>query len=70
MPFLALMPLTFLIGCETVRSSTVVCPSIVEYTEAFQMRGASEIERLAEGSAILVLIQDYSQLRDRVRACK
>lgn len=34
------------------------------------MRAADEIERLAEGSAVLVLIQDYGQLRDRIRACR
>jgi hypothetical protein len=62
--------MTFLTSCATGNYSVVVCPSIVEYTEAFQMRAASEIEMLAEGSAVLVLIQDYSQLRDRVRACK
>lgn len=34
------------------------------------MRAADEIVGLAEGSALLVLIQDYGQLRDRVRACR
>lgn len=69
MPFLVLMPAMWLTSCATVGSEIVVCPPITEYTEAFQMRAADEIERLADGSAILVLIQDYGQLRDRIRAC-
>ena len=48
----------------------VVCPSIVEYTPAFQMRAADEVAALAPGSAVLALVQDYGHLRDRIRVCR
>lgn len=67
---LALTSLMWSTGCATVRSSSVVCPPLIGYTEAFQMRAADEVEKLPEGSALLTLIIDYGQLRDQIRACK
>jgi len=57
-------------GTDASRSVTVVCPMIVEYTPAFQMRAADEVQKLPEGSAVLTLVEDYGQLRDRIRACR
>ena len=60
----------WLTSCATGSSEIVVCPPIIEYTEAFQMEAAEELAGLPSDSAVLVLVQDYGQLRDRVRACK
>lgn len=48
----------------------LVCPSIVEYSDATQDEAEAEYKLLPEGSALREFIRDYSQLRDTIRVCK
>ena len=68
--FLALIGLLSMTACGTVRFERVpICPPIVEYDPVFQDRAASEFSLLPDSSAVAVLVADYLQLRDQIRAC-
>lgn len=59
----------YLGGCSTGVSS-LACPPVVAYDRPFLARAAAELEILPPGSAIEVLLADYSVLREQVRACR
>lgn len=70
-PVILMVSLT---ACETGSSNptTSICPAIVEYSRAFQMRAADELIAAldAEFVALPQMMVDYGQLRDRLRACR
>lgn len=45
-----------------------MCGWIAEYPPGMQARAAEEIDALPDGSALRVLIEDYGELRARIRA--
>jgi hypothetical protein len=45
-----------------------MCGWVVEYSPAIQARAADELDALAPGSALRVLVDDYGELRARIRA--
>ena len=48
-----------------------MCGWIVEYVPAVQARAAGEMDALPPGSALRALIEDYGELRARIRgACE
>jgi hypothetical protein len=47
-----------------------VCPPVVEYSTADQVRAADEVEALPEGAVIVRMLSDYAVLRDQARACQ
>ena len=46
-----------------------VCPPVVEYSTADQVRAADEVEALPEGAVIVRMLSDYAVLREQARAC-
>ena len=62
-----------LAACKTEHSEVavrIVCPEIRSYDGAILERALNEYRALPEGSAIRLMLGDYKQLRDRVRACR
>ncbi|MBZ0147987.1 MAG: hypothetical protein K8F62_10660 [Pseudorhodoplanes sp.] len=62
-----------LAACKTGRSEVavrIVCPEIRSYDAATLDRALAEYRALPAGSAIRLMLGDYRQLRDRVRACQ
>jgi hypothetical protein len=47
-----------------------VCPPVVEYSTADQVRAADEVEALPEGAVIVRMLSEYAVLRDQARACQ
>jgi len=47
-----------------------VCPPVVGYSAADQVRAADEVETLPEGAVIVRMLSDYAVLRDQARACQ
>jgi hypothetical protein len=47
-----------------------VCPPVVAYSTADQVRAADEVEALPEGAVIVRMLSDYAVLRDQARACQ
>ena len=72
-PILVMGIALFLSGaCSTTpfeNTETRFCPSLVDYEEDLRIQAASEIEQLPAKSAVIVMLRDYSALRDQVRAC-
>jgi hypothetical protein len=80
-PRLLLLSLPLLAGCATGASDPVPAPvvsSVVnpcdgllvpEYSPAVQAAVADEMEA-APGAAWVVMVMDYSRMRDAVRACR
>lgn len=69
----ALMISLSLAACKTGRSEVavkIVCPEIRSYDQATLDRALAEYRALPDGSAIRLMLGDYKQLRDRVRACR
>jgi hypothetical protein len=63
----------FLTGCATGSSewrATGVCPPVVEYSPAEQIRVADEVAALPEGALIAGWLADYDVLRGQVRICQ
>ena len=60
----------FLTACARVGSegSASVCPSVVEYSRAEQVRVAEEVAALPEGALIGSWLADYAVLRAQGRA--
>lgn len=58
-------------GCAKVGSDAPpsVCPPVVEYSHAEQIRIAEEIAALPEGARIVSWLADYAVLRAQVRTC-
>jgi len=57
-----------LAACTTAGSDRPVCDALVIYDRPTQARAAAELSALVEGAALLRLIEDYGELRARVRA--
>ena len=59
-----------LTGCATGASDVrpAMCGWLVAYTPAMQARAADELNALPAGSALRVLVDDYGELRARIRA--
>lgn len=72
-PMLRLLVLTislpWLTGCAMGVSSPV-CPSLVNYSPAFQNRLADEVAALPSDDPLVTVVADYGRLRDQVRACR
>ena len=56
-------------ACNKAISDHLQCPPLVTYSREFQTQAAKELDR-APGSAIAVLVTDYSKLRDACRGLK
>jgi len=64
------VPMVLLSGCGTAISDGPFCPTLVPYSVEFQRRAAEELERLPIDSPLVRLIEDYGELRARIRgAC-
>lgn len=65
-------PLIILYGVLTACSTTpvAVCPAIVPYSLEQQTKAAQELESLPRPSMLERFMQDYGELRARLRACK
>jgi hypothetical protein len=62
-----------LTGCATVGfepGGVAACPPVVEYSWEFQDRAAEELALLPDASAIVVMMGDYTVLRDQSRYCQ
>ena len=60
-----------LVGCATVSSDTqAICPPIVEYNTADQIRAAVELEALPDGAIVVRMLSDYAVLRNQARTCR
>ncbi|MDP3961055.1 MAG: hypothetical protein Q8Q26_13525 [Pseudorhodobacter sp.] len=46
-----------------------VCPPVVNYSRAEQVRAAEDVAALPEGALIIGWLADYAVLRDQVRGC-
>ena len=57
-------------GCSSsgTASRPAACDWLVPYAPAFQARAATELDALPDHSAVRVLIEDYGELRARIRA--
>lgn len=65
---LSIIALTALLaGCATTISDPV-CPPLAVYPPAVQDRAADELAALPAGAALARLIEDYGELRARLRA--
>lgn len=47
-----------------------MCPTIKAYTTEEQNKAADELDKLAPGSEVGRMVDDYLNLRDQVRACR
>ncbi len=61
---------SLLTSCAGVNSNPSACPQVRPYTKAFQNRLADELAALPEGSVLVIVVADYSQLRKEVLACR
>jgi len=59
-----------LTGCATGGSDIrpAMCGWLVSYAPAFQKRAAEELDALPASAALRVLVEDYGELRARIRA--
>jgi hypothetical protein len=59
-----------LAGCATGGSDIrwAACGWLKDYTPELQSRAAEELSRLAPGAAVAHLVDDYGELRARLRA--
>ena len=61
----------WLSACATGNSKAeVLCPPVVNYSAADQVRAADEAEALSEGAVIVRILSDYAVMRDQARACR
>lgn len=51
-------------------ASTVVCPSVKEYSAAEQQQAVKELQVLGPGSELGTMIQDFFVERQMLRACQ
>lgn len=66
MKYLAIASLVFLGACSG--GSQFVCPALVPYSPAVQNAAAVELNSLPRESVIAKMIDDYGDLRARIRA--
>lgn len=72
-PIALVIALISLSACATDGSDTggvSVCPPVVEYDQAFRERAATEVELLPEGSAIEVMLGNYTTVRRQTELCR
>lgn len=57
-------------GCGTASSDIrpAMCGWVAEYAPAMQVRAAEELDAMPPESALRVLVEDYGELRARIRA--
>lgn len=71
-PLAALGTLMILLsGCAGAGSDAPlgVCPPVVDYSRAEQVRVAEEVAALPHGALTIGWLSDYAVLRDQARAC-
>lgn len=56
-------------GCAAT-APVAICPAIVEYDAQTQSQAADELDALPAGSVLPRFMQDYRDLRAKLRACK
>jgi hypothetical protein len=67
---LAIAATVLLAGCATAGSDGPLCPVLVPYPAEVQLRAADELAALPPDSVLARLIEDYGELRARIRgAC-
>ena len=54
-------------ACATAPSSGQACPQLAEYSARQQIDAADELANLEEGAVLITFVEDYLQLRDRLR---
>lgn len=57
-----------LTGCATAVSDGPVCPALAQYPPEVQRQAATEINALPPDAALVRMIEDYGELRARLRA--
>lgn len=68
-----LAAMTSLTACAATISEPpprIICPAIAEYPADLQDRAADELASLGQGAALRTFMQDYRELRARLRACR
>ncbi len=63
---------SWLTGCAMLGSEPgggAMCPPVVAYSRAFQVRAADELALLPEGSAVAGMMGDYAVMREQARVC-
>lgn len=66
MKYILLLCLLVLAGCG--HNTALVCPSIVPYSPSIQQGAAAELKALPSNSIVARMIDDYGELRARIRA--
>jgi hypothetical protein len=67
---LAIAATVLLAGCATAGSDGPLCPALVPYPAHVQIQAADELAALPPDSVLARLIDDYGELRARIRgAC-
>lgn len=67
---IALTALLLLTACATANFNRLGCPTVIEYSAAFQAQLADALEALPTDSPIHVAMSDYKVIRDQARACQ
>jgi hypothetical protein len=61
-------------GCFWAQGSRLMCPPIVEYSDAFQDRAAKELDDAEKADVpqpyVNRLLDDYHELRQAAKACR
>ena len=70
---LSLITVLLLTSCARESSSpitipVVVTPVLVEYDEQFLLHASEELEQLGPNSPVAIMVRDYANLRQRIRA--
>lgn len=60
----------YLSGCATRHSNSIICPPLKTYSDEVQEKLVKELSLIDEEAVVMLMIQDYAQLRDMVRGCK
>jgi hypothetical protein len=58
----------FLSACTS--TVTVTCPAVTEWTPGQQLEAIEEIQQLPPGSILVEFLLDYSEMREKLRACQ
>lgn len=73
MKIVAVVIMTFLLaGCATSTNQAISivvnqCPSLKKYTKEQMLQALSEIKNLPSETQVIILLNDYSKLRDACR---
>jgi hypothetical protein len=66
--YLAVILYGVLAGCTS--TVTVTCPAVTEWTPGQQLEAIEEIQQLPPGSILVEFLLDYSEMREKLRACQ